>query len=383
MYIIYLGSRYLYSDETDVTGETASALLKLGHYYQVPTLLTFCEEQMEPLYTVDNVCSFLEDALLFDLTKVKVDACNFIDEHVDEVLNSEGFMEISKQCLAYILKGDTLATDETLVLEKAMECSVKSSCRKSNRTPTGRQLRILLGDAFFYIRFPTMDIESFSTCTRRKDYFNMHEYEDIVASISGSVAESEITTNSCVKRIPLTEKIVFPQNLCQTEVKQGIVACALSLEPDMSFMLVGFKLLAPSFMLHSTGYSSCYTKSEGAMRSVICTVSIPELSFEDTFVGIADTIYFKTPVICLDETLTLSFKMDFSWIYKFVDCLNNSARDYRGNRAVCSGIKLQHIETSIDESGHFGFVKDSDGSCFVERLLVRHYSRRERHVPHY
>jgi len=55
-------------------------------------------------------------------------------------------------------------------------------------------------------------------------------------------------------------------------------------------MLVRFKLLALSFKLKSE--DDGYTKSDEAMRSVICTVSIPEFSFEDTFVGIADTIYY-------------------------------------------------------------------------------------------
>jgi len=43
-----------------------------------------------------------------------------------------------------------------------------------------------------------MDIESFVMWTRHKDYVNMHEYENIVASITGLVEESDITTNSCV-----------------------------------------------------------------------------------------------------------------------------------------------------------------------------------------
>ena len=83
-----------------------------------------------------SVAFILKDALLFDLTKVRDDVCHFIDDHAGDVLDYEGLMEISRQCLVYILKVDTLETYETPVLEKAIELAEKSSYSKGNTTPT-------------------------------------------------------------------------------------------------------------------------------------------------------------------------------------------------------------------------------------------------------
>lgn len=175
--------------------------------YQVPTAADFSSENIILELSADNACRFLDLALLYDVTKLRDHACDIIDKNAREALESEDFLEISQGCLMYILKGDTFYAEETFIFQRAMEWGKAECHRKGNENPDDHTIRTTLGEAFYYLRVPTLALDALVECTRTNDYFSFNEYKDIVAAISG--ADISVKSNLHRRRVPLKENPVF------------------------------------------------------------------------------------------------------------------------------------------------------------------------------
>lgn len=233
--------RYLYSDETEVTEEQVVDLIKLAHLYQIPALLKFCAEYMEGKFTDENACIFLDLALFYDIVKLRDDVCRYIDTHAEGVLKSEQFPKVSKACLTYILKGDTLLANEAFIFERTMTWA-KEECRQEGiENPDGPKLRETLGEAFYQVRVPTMDVQTFLRSTVRKGLYSVSELERILEFIVNKEADpGEI--HYCAKRISVCENIAFTGHRSSLEIGNEVVTCSSILTVRRPCKFRGFQL---------------------------------------------------------------------------------------------------------------------------------------------
>ena len=171
--------------------------MEIAHKYQVTYIVDECCKKLAELLDEKNACSILERALFFDNKHLIKQTSDFIDENASDVLQSEGFLDISITSLTYILKGDTFCATESKIFERAVEWA-KQKCKSAD----GQVLRKTLGEAFFYLRTPVMSLNDFVECTHRKGYYTTEEYEDITAVI-GMCEKTKPKCNSTQKRFPL------------------------------------------------------------------------------------------------------------------------------------------------------------------------------------
>ncbi|XP_053391415.1 uncharacterized protein LOC128554193 [Mercenaria mercenaria] len=203
--VLDLFLRYIYSDTVTLAEENASSVLEMAHYYQVSNLVQFCADYLTSITTAENACEILNLALRYEVTTLRDACCTFTDENAEEILSSKEFLELSEDCLTYILKGDTFYADENGIFIKAEEWS-KRKLEERNIEKTGPNVRKTLGGSFYYIRLPTLTYKTLMECTRKKCYFSLQEFEDIVDFIN-EIPDSLVESNSCVTRLP-TEEIL-------------------------------------------------------------------------------------------------------------------------------------------------------------------------------
>jgi len=115
-----------------------------------------CAEFLEGDVSVENACELYEIApkMLDD----KDFGLPFIREHTDEILETEGWLRLSKPRLISLLGDDELATDE-FSLYKAVLKWAKASIRTSGGTETPDTLRVAMADFIPHVRFPNMQLD--------------------------------------------------------------------------------------------------------------------------------------------------------------------------------------------------------------------------------
>lgn len=159
--------------------------MQIAHKYQVTSLLTYCSEFLIRILRPDNVCAVIELALFFGEKKLEEEAINFIDDNGEEVLKSDGFYDLQQTTLEYILKGDTFLAHENLIATSAVRWA-RNKCNANSVEASGPNIRKELGEAFKYLRLPTMSIEDFSKLTYRQGFLSLEELEETVSYITGN-----------------------------------------------------------------------------------------------------------------------------------------------------------------------------------------------------
>ncbi|XP_060557022.1 BTB/POZ domain-containing protein 3-like [Ruditapes philippinarum] len=203
--ILHLFLVYIYSDSITLTEGTAFAVLEMAHYYQVTNLVMLCSEFLKTVLTASNVCETLTLARFYNLYGLRDACCSFIDSHAQDVIQTESFMNISEDCLLYILKGDTLYVEEEYILE-AVESWARRKLGEKDVAVSGTDIRKRIGESFYFLRLPTMSSQTLRESVSRKGYFSVEEYADIAAFIN-KAENISVTTNSCIARVPELETV--------------------------------------------------------------------------------------------------------------------------------------------------------------------------------
>ena len=84
-----------------------------------------------------------------------------IQEEASAVLMSEDFVSLSKEALKEVLQLDLHIRNELEVLQATMKWAERK-CKELNKSVDGANLREVLGDNLFLIRFPTMSVDNFN-----------------------------------------------------------------------------------------------------------------------------------------------------------------------------------------------------------------------------
>ncbi|XP_060560405.1 BTB/POZ domain-containing protein 6-B-like isoform X2 [Ruditapes philippinarum] len=197
--------RFLYTDNVNLTQDIAVSVLEVAHYYQVTTLVKLCAGFIASCITSDNVLDTLSIARRYDVISLCNACCSFIDQNADKIMDSEGFLKLTEDTLTYILKGDLFFAEEVVIFQNAEKWAQKK-LEECNLKQNGQNIRKILGSAFFHLRLPTMTSENLLKCTRKKGYFTMDEYEELVDCMS-QTSDTTVNRNSRFPRLPTEEHV--------------------------------------------------------------------------------------------------------------------------------------------------------------------------------
>lgn len=342
-------------------------MLILSHKYQVFSAVEFCSNYIiHNSRTCDNACTFLDIALLYDIPTLRDAACQTIDDNAWRAIASDQFLDVSLPCLTYILKGDTLNTNEKFIFEKAMEWSKAECQRKGIVEPDGKTLRNTLGDAFYYLRVPFFNINEFVSCITRKGYYTFDEYEQIVTAISG--IKGKQTLHFEKPRITLMNRVGFGEAAGKKKQKQingPVLRCRFEIKPIQPFLLNGFSL--SPIKLQEKNDPSFVSFSNDFQKHLNCNVTIPSLEYSKSFPIRSGQINFDPPIevtkqLTITATINVLWSSDVGIFEPF----------YR-----CSYFYADIIEYDDDlRCGYFS-VRFLRGAGFIDRFFTKRFSYRE------
>jgi len=145
----------VYSDKAEIEASNLNELIAIAKRYQVEKLQLLCGEFLEADVSVENACELYQIApdMLGDASFVE----EFIQENTEEVLESAGFLNLTKNRLMSLLENDQLATDEVQVFQ-ACQRWAKAEAKRKEMSDKPEDIAKILVDVLPLIRFPTMEV---------------------------------------------------------------------------------------------------------------------------------------------------------------------------------------------------------------------------------
>ncbi|KAK3580328.1 hypothetical protein CHS0354_003563 [Potamilus streckersoni] len=132
-----------------------------GKKYAVASLVDKCVLWLKEGVGIDNVCSILQQAHVFDEHDLQRKCLEFIMDNGSSVLKHSSFRNLSSDCVEMVIRQDELWTEEEVVYE-AMKDWAGNECARKNIQPSAENIRQTLGGLVNLIRFSVMDGKYFA-----------------------------------------------------------------------------------------------------------------------------------------------------------------------------------------------------------------------------
>ena len=161
--------RFLYSDEVSLNADIVTQVLYTARKYGVAQLSEKCKEFLQANINAENVGVILENAHIFDEEQLFQNCMSYIFENPYESLLTEHISDLCRTCFSKVVSSDKLHLDEDIILEVVMRWGAKE-CIRQNLAVNDINCRKVLGDIFYMVRFPIMNLSHFAdrvagTCT--------------------------------------------------------------------------------------------------------------------------------------------------------------------------------------------------------------------------
>ncbi|XP_055346081.1 BTB/POZ domain-containing protein 6-like isoform X2 [Paramacrobiotus metropolitanus] len=149
---------YIYTGSvSDINPENALQTLYCADKYDLPWLAELCTDFIRDGLNADNCLMYLENAQRWtpDCDVVMEKCWDIIDVFSVNVLQSEYFNKLERTTLERILQRNTLSAEENAVY-RAVEKWAEAGCISENLPISVANRRMILGPAFFLVRFPLL-----------------------------------------------------------------------------------------------------------------------------------------------------------------------------------------------------------------------------------
>ncbi|XP_056002857.1 BTB/POZ domain-containing protein 2-like isoform X3 [Ostrea edulis] len=159
--------RFLYCGDVDFSPDTVTSVLYAAHIYGVDDLVTKIKLYLDQNITNETVLIILESAKLFNLEDLLEKYEHFIESDPFPVLQPPSALEVTKETLTYIISLESLVMDELEIYHFLMNWS-ENQCDKVGMEKTDPNIRAMMGDLIYSIRFHTMNLDTFvkDVCNR-------------------------------------------------------------------------------------------------------------------------------------------------------------------------------------------------------------------------
>jgi hypothetical protein len=104
----------------------------------------------------ERACVVLQTAHDFHLDDLRTNALKFILNIGEPCLHPTSFLSLSPECLRLVIESDDLKCKEEIIYEKILEWST-TRCQHHNLPVNDENIRQVLGDLLYLVRFPIME----------------------------------------------------------------------------------------------------------------------------------------------------------------------------------------------------------------------------------
>lgn len=154
--------RYLYfEDDKILDGDNVLHVLYAAKKYSIKGLESKCGEFLIHNLNTENVCVILESSHTFGNSSMEEKCVQFILRNGDGVLQSPSFPDLCRKCVTTIISSKNLEAEEAVVFKAAVKWAGAVCCKKCIN-PSDKNIRKVLADLLFKIRFPIMQLSFFA-----------------------------------------------------------------------------------------------------------------------------------------------------------------------------------------------------------------------------
>ena len=189
----YCYLRYIYTDKIEVRTTNVYGLTYASEKYMLDVIKNECKKFLAANINEDYACVVLQIANTFHLEDLQKDALQFVFSHGKYCLESTSFLSLSSGCVKLIIESDKLNCTEEIIYQKMIQWA-KQQCKKEQHvtgndgkrvTAKDKQLRKVLGDLIYLIRFPIMQRKYFTEKVSTKNVLTLEEMVAIYQSFDG------------------------------------------------------------------------------------------------------------------------------------------------------------------------------------------------------
>ena len=180
-------SRYLYTEDIELGPDSVMALMYTAKKYSVQSLVDACSNFLKSEINHENVCTILEQAHLFDESELYEQCLETIFANGKAVFSrqSTDYYSLCFDCMKTLLKSDKLVMKEELIFTSCLQWATEQ-CRRKDIDVTDENIREILGELLFLIRFPNMGMECFTELVSTSDILKDDEKVAIYQQMSRS-----------------------------------------------------------------------------------------------------------------------------------------------------------------------------------------------------
>ena len=159
-YVLFL-FRFLYSGKISLSNENVCVFLSASVQFKIQYLEQMCLDLVNKSINKDNVCHHMNQAATFNSIVYQQMCLKIFENDTGYVIASSSFNKLSQPALSAFLNAKKLNVIE-ISLFHYLKLWMESKCREAGTTVTGENMRKMIGDAIFKIRFPTMNVQDFA-----------------------------------------------------------------------------------------------------------------------------------------------------------------------------------------------------------------------------
>ncbi|CAL8141966.1 unnamed protein product [Orchesella dallaii] len=199
--------QFLYTDHLEASAEEALEILPLAKKYRVSALSKQCVTLLADGIQENNAASIYNIAR--DLKEIELEqkALQFIQDNASQVFTGKDFLILTNDNLCQLLKMDELDIKEITLFNALMQWA-NVECGRHTLRSTPKQLRMVIKDALYLIRFPLMSLDEFNTDVVSKQILNEKEIKEVTKYLETNIGEREFvkpTLFNCMGRNLLHE----------------------------------------------------------------------------------------------------------------------------------------------------------------------------------
>ena len=166
--------RFIYTDDVHLDADNVMRVMYASKKYMVTKLTMKCTKFLEENLCPDTAAQLLEQSIVADEKELKAKALKVIQNDASEALSSESFTKLSHEALSEVLLMDLKISNEVEVFKACLKWA-EYKCQELEKSTNGANIREVLGNNLFLVRFPTMTVDDFNNSVLPHDVLTAQE----------------------------------------------------------------------------------------------------------------------------------------------------------------------------------------------------------------
>jgi hypothetical protein len=150
--------------------------------YMLHNIKDKCIHYLQASVDEERVCVVLQTAHDFHLDDLRTNALKFILSIGEPCLESKSFLSLSPDCLRLVIESDDLKCKEEIIYQKIIEWS-RNRCQDINLPVNDENIRQVLGELLYLVRFPIMARKYFTENVSKKSLLSYEEIINVYQSL--------------------------------------------------------------------------------------------------------------------------------------------------------------------------------------------------------